>query len=480
MAAHQSYVPLLAFVVLAMTPALSVAQAARPVAPAGPSQLRLSSQAIETLVSRVMPSVVQVVATGYRPQEVAGGGGGPQVFRFGRTLGSGVVIGADGYVLTNAHVVQGAERVQVTLGGRGSLDDSDRVSGPATRVVPARVLGQSDELDLALLHVEARDLAALPLADYDSLRQGELVFAFGSPDALRNSVSMGVVSAVAQQAEAGSSIVWIQTDAAVNPGNSGGPLVNADGELVGLNTFIRSMSGGSEGLGFALPSAVIALAYPQLRDYGHLHRSRLGIVAERVTPELQRGLGLATDDGVIVADLASDGPAAAAGIRIGDVITGVGGQALDALTLARFNLLLLTLSDGQAVPLAVHRGTERLALTVTAAVPEHRCERDAPIDLRANVVERLGFIGAAVDGAAAALVPGLRAPFGVVVVVRVETPHLPEIALQRGDVIHAVNGWAVATPAALRDALGRIPAGDPVVLQVARAGALTYLVSDRD
>ena len=469
-----------AVAVATIAPSDSLAQSPPRTSLVRPNRLRLNSEAIETLVERVMPAVVQVLATGYRPQSADQEGQAASVFRLQQTLGSGVVVDAGGYVLTNAHVVQGAERVQLALSRLGQPIAGDRVAGAVSRMVPARVIGLSDELDLALLQVEAQGLTALPLADYGALRQGELVFAFGSPDALRNSVSMGVVSAVAQEAEPGSSIVWIQTDAAVNPGNSGGPLVNADGELVGLNTFIRSMSGGSEGLGFALPSAVIALAYPQLRDYGHLHRARLGIMAERVTPQLHQGLQLAADTGVIVSDLTPNGPAAKAGIHIGDVITAVNGLALDEWSLSRFNQLLLTLTDGQPVPLTLRRGPEVMAFTVVAAVPTHQCERDAPIDLRANLVERLAFIGAAVDESMAATLPGIRAPIGVVVVVRVETPHQPELSLRRGDVIHALNGVWMPTPAALRDALARIGPGEPMVLQVARNGALTYLVADGD
>jgi len=453
--------------------AQTVAHSPAALQPAG-NALRANSDAIEALVIRVMPSVVQVVVSGYRPQ------GDGQRIRRERTLGSGVVVDAGGYVLTNAHVVQGAERVQVVLAGQSATSDSARVVGQEARTLDARIVGQSDELDLALLQVNVQDLVPLPLADYGQLRQGELVFAFGSPDALRNSVSMGVVSAVAQQTEPRSPIVWIQTDAAVNPGNSGGPLVNSAGELVGLNTFIRSLSGGSEGLGFALPSAVIALAYPQLRDHGHLHRASLGMAAEPVTPQLRKGLGLTTREGVIAADVAPDGPAARGGIKVGDVITAIDGQPLESMSLVRLNLFLLTLADGQTVSVDLLRGSQPVRAAVTAVVPPHQCERAEPVDTRPNLVERLGFIGVAVDESTTEALPGLRLPFGVVVVVRVETSHTPELSLARGDVIHAVNGAAVTTPAQLRDTLARVEPGDALVLQVERQGALTYLVADTD
>src|SRR6185295_7872689 len=133
---------------------------------------------------------------------------------------------------------------------------------------------------------------------YDAIRQGELVFAFGSPEGLRNSVTMGVVSSVARQPDPDSATIYIQTDAPINPGNSGGPLVNVDGELVGLNTFILSQSGGSQGLGFAIPSSVVASAYPQLRRYGHRHRGLLGFSMQAITPALAAGLGLPRTSGV--------------------------------------------------------------------------------------------------------------------------------------------------------------------------------------
>ena len=142
----------------------------------------------------------------------------------------------------------------------------------ASQTVDARIVGTANDIDLALLKVDVTGLRALPLADYDAIRQGEIVFAFGSPEGLRNSVTMGVVSSVARQPDPDSPTIYIQTDAPINPGNSGGPLVNVDGELVGLNTLILTESGGSQGLGFAIPSAIVASAYPQLQKYGHLHR----------------------------------------------------------------------------------------------------------------------------------------------------------------------------------------------------------------
>jgi len=154
--------------------------------------------------------------------------------------------------------------------------------------VEARIVGSDSDLDLALLKVDVKGLRPLPLGDYNKLRQGELVLALGSPEGLQGSATMGVVSAAARQPDSDSPMVYVQSDAPINPGSSGGPLINVDGELVGINTFILTQGGGNEGLGFAIPSAVVAFAYPQLRKYGHVHRGEIGIAVQAITPTLGR------------------------------------------------------------------------------------------------------------------------------------------------------------------------------------------------
>ena len=337
---------------LVLLPAGSPCQT-RTQGPAGGNALRLSSQAIETLVRRVAPSVVQVMVSGFQQQEQTVRGGTDVTVRRGKTIGSGVVIDPGGYILTNAHVIEGAERIEVIL-APGVLAGEP---GPDQRQLEARVIGKDDAIDLALLSIDAHDLPALPLADYTKARQGQLVWAFGSPGGLLNSVSMGVVSAVARRIEPASPVVWLQTDAAVNPGSSGGPLVNADGEILGLNTFIHSVSGGSEGLGFALPSGIIAQAYPQLRQYGHLHRAILGFTAQLITPALKKGLNLATDAGVIVADLAEGGPAGDSPLSRGDVILAV--NAALVTTPAELRAALSNVEPAGSVVLHIERNGVR-------------------------------------------------------------------------------------------------------------------------
>jgi serine protease Do len=435
--------------------------------------LRQASGSIEALVGRVAQSVVQVIVTGYRPVTFDPSRTDVALGR-GRTLGSGVVIDSQGLILTNAHVVAGAERIDVLLpaADRGPA----KLGGVAPRTVEARLVGVDGELDLALLSIGVTDLPALPLADYEKVRQGELVFAFGSPDGLRNSVTMGMVSAVARQTEPDSPIVYIQTDAAINPGNSGGPLVNVDGELVGINTFIRSASGGSEGLGFALPSALISLALPHLRDFGHRHRAVIGLAVQTITPLIASGLSLAADDGLIISDVAPGSPAAEAGLRPGDIIEKIDGTKVGGLTMARFYFRLYSLRTGQTIRFKVQRADGPFTVDVAAVDVPHVCERMTLVDASRSLVESLGILGTPVDAGTAAQ---LRVPSGVVVAVRVDRPHVPDGVLSQGDIIHAVNGQAVSTPEALRSAVDRVEPRGAIVLQVERDGQLTYVAFER-
>ena len=281
----------------------AVAQGPRPVPRL--DALQQLNVSVESLVSRVSLSVVQVLVSTYEPVDRRTDT--DLVIGRQRSLGSGVVIDADGYILTNAHVVSNARRVQVVLAGTRAGDIASQSGARRGRRVDAQIVGLARDIDLALLKVEG-PLPALPIADSETVHQGALVFAFGSPQGLRDSVTMGVVSAVARQPDPDNPLVYVQTDAPINPGNSGGPLVNVNGELVGINTFILSESGGSQGLGFAIPSALVQIAYPKLRAYGHLHRGEVGLQFQSVTPALAAGLGLTQDFGPLVSDVIPGAP----------------------------------------------------------------------------------------------------------------------------------------------------------------------------
>ena len=340
------------------------------------------------------------------------------------------------------------------------------------------MIGVAPEFDLALVAVDD-PLPALPLADYDSVRQGELVFALGSPTRLRNSVSMGMVSAVARQADPDSPLVYIQTDAAINPGNSGGPLVNGRGEIVGINTRIRSSAGGSDGLRFALPSALVALAFPQLRDFGHLHRAVTSMTLQPVTPLLHQGLSLTAKTGLLVSDVAPNSSAARAGVRRGDIIVAIDGEHVERLTMAWVYLRMFNLEDGQIVHIDMLRGAEPITARVRAMLPWHDCERlPGLIDTRENVIDSLGIIGVAFD-LPAARSAGVRRSAGVIVAARLDGPNATSMALEQSDLIHAVNGAPVISPTELRTAVAVVERGSAVVLDVERSGQLMYLAFEQ-
>ena len=249
------------------------------------------NESIDALTRKVWPSVVQILVSSYGPRNEGPQGGAGTVVGRQQSTGSGFVIDPDGYIMTNAHVVNGARRIQIVL----PADNADGTLATAlsskTRLVAAQIVGITTELDLALLKVDGLKLPALPLATYTQVRQGEMVFAFGSPNGLRNSLTHGLVSAVARQVDPDSPQIFVQTDAPINPGNSGGPLVNIRGEVVGVNTFILSQSGGNEGLGFAIPSATARTVFRQLRQYGHLRRQEVGMSLQTITAGMAAALG---------------------------------------------------------------------------------------------------------------------------------------------------------------------------------------------
>jgi serine protease Do len=311
------------------------------------------------------------------------------------------------------------------------------------------------------------------------LKQGQIVFAFGSPLGLENSVSMGVVSATARQIDPDKPDIYIQTDAPINPGNSGGPLVDADGNVMGLNTFILSQSGGSEGLGFAIPSNLIKNVFEQLRDAGHVHRGEIGVVAQTITPALAGALKLLQDWGVILSDVTPGGPAEEAGLKPGDIVLSLNGKIMQNARQLDVNLYRYKLGD--KVSVQVSRGEEKLTYLVAVTEREDDPLRFADmVDPVKNVVPQLGILGIALDQNVSQLLPDLRRSIGVVVAARAgESPYSGD-ALKLGDVIYEVNGAPVSSVAALRAALDKLDDTDPLTLLVEREGQLMYVTMEME
>jgi serine protease Do len=461
---------------LAVHPIIS-AQTAKPkmttAAPENPRDtLRRANQVVDALIKQVAPSVVQILVTSYGTLEESPGRTRGSVGQQ-RAIGSGFVIDPEGYIVTNAHVVNGAQRIEVVLpppDADGSL--ATALSGKVN-IVPARIVGQAREIDLALLKVDGAKLPALSLAAYRNVRQGETVFAFGSPQGLRNTVTHGLVSAVARQIDPDSPLIYIQTDAPVNPGNSGGPLVNVDGEVVGMNTFILSQSGGAEGLGFAIPCATVRTVFRQLKEFGHLRREEIGIGVQAITPVMAAALSLPRNYGVIISDVLPGGPAEAAGLMVGDVLVSLDGQAADNLPSVSYHFLLRDFGDRAKV--AVLRGAT--PATFNVAVKEEKHDMDQVISLAdpaKNLVPPLGILGVEIDYKIASMVAGLREPFGIIVAAKA-AGSAGEVPLVTGDVIRQLNGQPMTTLDGLRGALKALPPGAPVVLQIQRDARLQYL-----
>ena len=428
------------------------------------------STSFESLADKVGPAVVQILATGYDTSQE---GIGTVTSR--RAGGSGVILSSDGYIVTNGHVVAGAQNVQVRL-GLPEVQKSEwrSILKPPGSVIPAKILGIDRETDVAVLKVEYQGLPTLELGDSETLRQGQIVLAFGNPLGLENSVSMGIVSSVARQLRAEDPMIYIQTDAPINPGSSGGPLVDSRGRVVGINTFILSQSGGSEGLGFASPSNIVRNVFDQIRKNGRMRRGYIGIEAQTVTPAMGAGLRLPASARVVINDVQAGAPADRAGLKIGDIVLRMNGKTMENARQFRVNVYQRAVGD--AISLETLRGSEKLTLEVIVAErpddPERFLQMVRP---DTNLVAKLGILGLDVDTKILPLLPPMRKPAGVLVAGKVAGLAQPDEGLLQGDLIISLNGDSVKDLAALREALAKLKSGDAVVLQVQRTDRLTFV-----
>jgi Do/DeqQ family serine protease len=354
-----------------------------------------------------------------------------------QALGSGVILSADGNIVTNNHVVDGAERVSVVLADGRRFD--------------AKVVGTDPPTDLAVVHIDARNLPTVPVANSDRLRVGDVVLAVGNPLGIGETVTMGIVSAKGRVTDRGDGSAYedfIQTDAPINRGNSGGALVTTTGELVGINSQIVSPSGGSIGIGFAIPSNMAENVMTQIVSSGHVRRGMLGVTAQGITSDMAKSLGLASVQGALVDQVNVGSPAEKAGIQAGDVILKVNGQPVDDSNSLRNHVSAL--APGTAVTLDVLRHGENKQLTATLA---EMTGADATPAREASASTDLGMTLESLTPSLASqmhLPPGTT---GVAVTAVDPSSTAARAGLQAGDVIAQLNGQPVDSPAKAREVL---------------------------
>jgi serine protease Do len=384
-----------------------------------------------------------------------------------RGTGSGVIVSADGYILTNNHVAGDADEIKVTLADG--------------REFKAKRVGTDTETDLALIKIDIGGLPYARLGNSDALEQGEWVIALGSPFGLQQTMTAGIVSAVGRDLRVGTYDNFIQTDASINPGNSGGPLVNMKGEVVGINTLIFSRTGVSEGVGFSIPSNLAGKVYDQLAKNGKVTRGYLGVTLQPITPALARTVGFSGTDGALVTDLAKgDAPAAKAGLRSGDVIVEFNGKPVKSPreltdlvadtpvgTAARVKYV----RDGQTNTAVVNLG-ERPLLSAT--------ESDDGDDGEGGSSAKLGISRFQSVTPQLARELKLKVNGGAVITNVQQGSPAAEAGVRPGDVVHRIDRIEISNAQELSDALKSLGAEKEVVLQIERNGQLTFVTITLD
>jgi serine protease Do len=443
----------------------------------GVDTLQQLSASMELLSKRVSPSVVQIFSTGYN-QETDREHNNTNLSSRRSTSGSGIIIASDGWIVTNAHVVQGSRWIRVRL---HEEDDLSAAQNRRSRhaLLEAKLVLADRDTDLAFLKVDATGLPTLELSDSSDLKQGQLVLAFGSPLGLDNSVTMGVVSSVARQLDPDSPTIYVQTDAAVNPGNSGGPLVDTTGRVVGVNTLILSQSGGNEGIGLAVPSNVIRSVYNQVRNEGHVHHHGIGMSVRNITPALASGLGLSREEGVLIEDVMPQSPAQSSGLMPGDIVLSVDKKPVH--NIRQLALDLYSYAVGENAKLRIQRGTQTISYEVPVVEKLDVQGRLADLVTKEqNKIPQLGILGLTLDDRLLLMLPPLRNQSGVVVAAKEsEGAYIGEGPLP-GDVIYSVNGTLVSSVDSLRSVLDDLKLADTLVLQVERLGSLHYVVLETE
>ncbi len=377
----------------------------------------------------------------------------PPQEREGRSLGSGFIISKDGYVLTNNHVVEGAETVIVRLNDR--------------REFIAEIVGTDPRSDVAVLKLDANDLPVAKIADSDDVKRGQWVVAIGSPFGFDYSVTAGIVSATGRALPDESYVPFIQTDVAINPGNSGGPLFNLDGEVVGINSQIFTRSGGFMGLSFAIPMNLAMNVAEQIQEDGVVRRGWLGVLIQEVNRDLALSFGLDKPMGALIAQASRSGPGGKAGIQPGDIIVRFNGK--DVERSSDLPPMVGLVRPGMTVPVDVVRQGDRLIIDVTIEqLPE------ANQVARAMSSQPKAILGMTVDDVPESLRSENNLQGGILVKEVGDDPAL-SAGLRAGDIITQVGGREISEISDLQNMLDLLPTDRPIPVLVVRGGNSTFL-----
>ncbi|HJX00826.1 MAG TPA: Do family serine endopeptidase [Terriglobales bacterium] len=460
---------------------MSAAPAAGPLDDNSVSALLSLDHAMETLAARVTPAIVNVTVTAKTkvdlsdegmPQLPEGMEGFGQFFgrpmqpqnRIEHGLGSGVIISPDGYIVTNNHVVNGATDIRVTL--------SDR------RILSAKLVGADPLTDLAVIKVNGSNFASVPWGDSTKLKPGQTVLAFGNPFGFRFTVTRGIVSALNRPNPDSSDPrkpgQFIQTDAAINQGNSGGPLVDSRGEVVGINTFLISPSGSFSGMGFAIPTQIVKPTVDTLIQYGKVRHAYIGVGITDVTPENSKFFNMAKAEGALITEVEPDAPGAKAGLKVGDVITKVDGhEVTDA---GQLQVEVGQKQPGTKLEVTVMREGKSITVPVTV---EELSKAKAGDEESASAPEGKARWGIGLSDMTPDVRQQLQTPSDVhgAVVTRVQ-PGSPadNAGLSTGDVIQQVNHQRVQSAADVKQALSKIRSGEDALVLVWSRGGSTFRV----
>lgn len=369
-----------------------------------------------------------------------------------QSLGSGFIVDKDGYIITNNHVVEGAQEIKVKL-----------TDG---REFTAKVVGRDTKTDLALIKISSifKDLPTLPLGDSDKMRVGDWVLAVGNPFGLEHTVTQGIISATGRVIGSGPYDNFLQTDAPINPGNSGGPLINITGEVIGINTAILA---SGQGIGFAIPASVAKVIIPQLKEKGKVVRGWIGVSIQSITPDLAQSLGLKDTKGALIADVVQNGPAASAGIKQGDVIISFDGKEISNTSDLSFRVSETAI--GKTVPVTIIRNSKEFTLNMTIA--------EMPANPTASMLPAQQNLGMTIDN----ITPQFRKEYKTgeregVAIVSVEPGSLADNAgIQPGDVIKQVNRATVKNTKDYETAMTGLKKDKPILFLIKREGQTLYV-----